>query len=105
MQTQDSLSVVRKHERYQDFTFFDETESLHEFFDDKDFAFIQMFDITPVGDDNVVGFSGTFKWNGNTLSSLDGENDVSEAEIYGFRQFHYQNDMCVNILTKQVKAC
>ena len=97
----DALTIIkklRKSDRYRNFIFFDRSASFKEVFRDMDYPIVQVHDMTPVGD-GIVGFAGQFKWENNTLTSLDGDSYNDNISIWGYGKFESDRNICLDILS------
>ena len=96
------ISRIKNNPRYCDFTYFENPIMFDQCFKDKDYDVVQVHDIKPISDiyPDPIGFVGQFKWESNTITSLDGDSYTSEMPIYGFEEFTSEEGWkCVDILT------
>ena len=80
------------------FTCLPEPMWFNELAKDRDFARVELIDITPVFD-TVRGFVGVFEWKSNTIISIDGDSYTSHMPVYGFSEFTKDGQQCISILT------
>lgn len=82
--------------KYQDFIEIEPTP-FNILFKDKNYETVQLHDLTPLNDrSDVLGFVGSFSWNENKLTPLDGDSYYSEMLVYGYKE----TDETLDILVK-----
>ena len=96
------INRIKNNPRYSDFTYFDEPVMFDEYFKDKNYDVVQVYDISPISDKypEPIGFAGKFEWKANTITPLDGDSYTSQMPIYGFEEFTSDKGLIgVDILT------
>ena len=92
---------LEKSERYNMFTILDEPVKFSELYKDTDIQLVQVHSIEPVGDDDIVGFCGVFRWERNHLSPLDGDIYNPDVLVQGYSWFSAEDNpdaKCLDIL-------
>ena len=79
--------LVKTNERYKDFTLLECPVRFKDMQADNDIDVVQLHDIYPCGDNEIVGFCGICSWKDNILTSLDGDSYTDEMLVYGYSWF------------------
>ena len=86
-------NIVKKLERYNGFTFFNESEIFCEYFEGKPYDAVQVHDMAPIGsEEDIMGFVGHFAWDGRELKPLDGDSYIMGMPIWGYEEFDFEED-------------
>jgi hypothetical protein len=88
-------------QRYLGFTCLDEYVDFGTMFCNKDYDVVQIHDITPVGDNDIIGFAGIFAWKDNVITSLDGDSYTPHMKICGYKEFEKDKERCLDVLTEE----
>lgn len=78
--------LITKNKRYSKFIILDTPIPLKTLFKDKDIKLLQFHDITPIDEDNIIGFCGQCTWKNNTLIPLDGDIYNENPLVYGYEE-------------------
>ena len=97
---QEIVRTLKKKEGYRSFTFFATAQDFSKWFNNQEYALVQLYDMTPIRSGDIVGFAGTFRWTDNTITSLDGDS-YSSPVIWGYREFEEKGRKCLDILAEE----
>ncbi len=100
MTTKELLDNLKNSKKYGSFTYFEKSVLFKDQFKDKDYDLVQVQDMTPLDEENILGFAGTFKWENNTIISLDGDSYRKFMSIWGYEEFENKGKKCLDILTE-----
>lgn len=76
-------TIVKKIERYKDFTVFDTPRPFDEMYKDRDIPYVQVHSVEIVKSKDIVGFCGCFEWKNNEIKSLDGDSYNKRMLVLG----------------------
>ncbi len=62
---------------------------------------IQIHDVTPVGEDDIIGFAGRCRIRDGKLVSLDGDSYSPEMIVFGYKEFENENGICLDLLVDE----
>ena len=97
------INRIKNHPRYNKFAFFESPVWFEEYFKDKDYSIVQLYDIRPISEHipDPIGFVGKFKWKSNKLTPLDGDSYTEHMPIYGYHEFEHDGQTFVSVLTDE----
>ena len=85
------LNIIRKQDRYKGFIYFKKPVKFDEYFKNQTFDLVQLHDIDIAPCGSFIGFCGSFSWQNNTIKPLDGDSYTPNMNIFGFREFAYDD--------------
>ena len=94
-----SISIMKNNDRYKTFKFLDKPQPFNEYFEGKTYPIVQIYDPTPVGDTDIIGFAGVFSWEFDTLVALDGDSYYSYMNVWAFEEFEHNGQTCLSIVS------
>ena len=95
------LSMAKRSDRYRNFTFLDNPVLFDQLFKGKNYSIVQIHDMTPVGESDIVGFSGDCRWKNGTLTSLDGDSYTEKMPVWAYSEFETNETKCLDILVEE----
>lgn len=98
---QDWKSIVKRNERYKDFIILDKPATFREMFSNQNIPIVQLHSVQVYGYkqvQDIVGFCGVFKWEGNEFISIDGDSYAEDMTVYGYSWFTNGCNKCLDIL-------
>lgn len=90
IEAEELKEILKKDERYKDFTVLDKPVVFKEYFAGQDIDVVQLraictFDHESNNSNNTeVVFSGAFSWKDSVVKSLDGDSYSSDMKVYGY---------------------
>lgn len=93
--------IVRGSKRYKNFVLLDVPMPFYKLFADQDISCVQLHSTQVFGKEgerDIVGFCGTFRWEGGEITSLDGDSYSKDAEVLGYSWFTNGHKRCLDIL-------
>ena len=91
---------LAKMDKYKDFKFLHSPEKFVEFFKGKTFDLCQIYDLTALPDGDICGFAGVFSFDGDKITSLDGDYYSQEMEIWGYEEFEKDGEHVLSVLSE-----
>ena len=86
------ISMIKEGQRYEDFAFLDTPVPFSEFAKDKDIDRVQLHPVVTMKNGDVFAhFGGVFRWQDNTITSLDGDSYNDKFLVHGFEWFTTTN--------------
>ncbi len=95
------IKKLKESDRYGSFTYLDEPADFGELFAGRDYDTVQVHDMTPVGNNDIVGFAGVFRWTGGVVFPLDGDIYTKHATVHGYEEFESDGKKCLDILCEE----
>ena len=94
-------NLVKTNDRYKGFTLYSKPIPFKHtpLFSDK-YVCIQIHDITPIGDHDIVGFSGVCKVKGNKIVPLDRDSYSPNMVVVGYSEFMNGDSLCLDLLVE-----
>ena len=90
------LSIIKKEDRYKDFTILEKSIKFKDLFKDVDFDVVQLHSTQVYelknGEKDIVGFCGLFKWKNNKIKPLDGDSYYDGFAVIGYKKFTNEED-------------
>ena len=87
-------------ERYRDFTMLETPVPFDLLMEGRNISIVQVHDATPVGDHDIVGFSGVFCWKDGQAVPLDGDIYNKSMTVLGYSWFTVDDTQCLDVLVK-----
>ena len=81
------LKKIKENDRYKNFTFLESPVPFNKLFAGKDYDVVQLHDMTPVSDDDIVGFCGQCEWKDDNLTPLDHDSYTKKMDVFGYEEF------------------
>ena len=79
-------TILRNNDRYKGF-YICAPVSFDEFAEDEDFDVVQVHSTEIIGNNDIVGFVGQFKWKNRKLIPLDGDTYNKKMHVIGFERW------------------
>ena len=95
------IEKLKKSARYSGFKFLDTPVICDEYFKGRNYEIVQLHDMTPIADDDIIGFAGVVKWENDKLSPLDGDSYTAKMPVWGFSEFEDNGKLCLDILVEE----
>ncbi len=87
------LDVVRKNERYKDFTYLEKPIPFQELYKNKELPLVQVHDIEwEQGMKGFAGFCGSFSWKDGVITPEDHDTYNENMLVYGYHEFETQDE-------------
>lgn len=90
------LDIIKKEDRYKDFTILEKPIKFKDLFKDVDFDVVQLHSTQVYelknGEKDIVGFCGLFKWKNNKIKPLDGDSYYDGFTVIGYEKFTNEED-------------
>lgn len=84
MKYKDNLKDI---ERYKGFTFLEAPVPFDQLMEGRDIPLVQVHDVDPDNDGDIMGFAGVFEWKGGEISSLDRDSYYKGMLVVGYSWF------------------
>lgn len=98
----DWKEIVRKSDRYSDFSIVEVPKKFKEMFLNQDIPYVQVHSVQTyeVGSkSDIIGFCGSFTWMKNELDSLDGDSYNENMLVLGYQWFtDERGNKCLDVL-------
>lgn len=101
MRCPDTIEHLKTNPKYKGFTFLPKPELFRDFFADKDYPLVQLYDMTCISENDIVGFAGVFSWMNRKFTPLDGDSYSPDLKIWGYKEFDNADKHCLSILSDE----